>query len=681
MELNSRAWLLGIDTGGTYTDAVVLDRERRVSALSKSLTTHEDLARGIEAALARLPADFLRQVRMVSLSTTLTTNSVVEGRGAPVCVLLAGYDDGQGSASGRGELVGAGAVVRLAGGHDVAGAERAPLDEEGARVAIGAQRDRVAAFAVSSMFAVRNPTHELRLRQLVHDLTARPVTCGHELAAHLGAPRRAMTAALNARLIPAIAQLIGSVRQCLAARGIRAPLMMVKGDGSLVSADSALQRPVGTILSGPAASILGACHLAGVRDAVVADIGGTTTDVAVVRNGQPEVGADAARVGNWQPMVDTVRVRSVGLGGDSEARFCARQGIELGPRRVLPLSLLGHQYPAILQGLARQCSARSNARHNRFVARRCADPIELDPLPPPERGAWDALADGPLALHQVAATQPALARALARIERRGLAIYSGFTPTDAAHVLGLSRHWSREAALLSARLWSRQMREVYGLRRWDADDARAASQAVFDQVVSLTMNTLIEAGLHDRHRWEPVGTGGAAGFGDQIVRMMREDMQGSGATPVISVRFAPDLPLVAVGAPASTYYPEVARRLAADLRVPLHADGANAVGAVMGQVVQRVTLTVAQRSRRSFRVFGLQAPLDFDELALALAFASESAQAAALELARGAGAGDPQVALNVEETWSGRGSPAEVLMEARITAHAAGWPRLTPEDS
>ncbi len=667
------AWLLGIDTGGTYTDAVLLDRDRRVLALAKSLTTHDDLARGIDGALARLPGRSLACVRMVSLSTTLTTNAVVEGRGAPVCVLLAGYDDGQVRASGLEALVGAAAVVRLQGGHDAGGIETASLDEALADEAILAQRDRVAAFAISSMFAVRNPTHELRLRQRVRKLCARPVTCGHELAAHLGAPRRALTAALNARLIPAIAQLIASVRQCLLARSIRAPLMMVKGDGSLVSAEAALLRPVGTILSGPAASVLGACALAGVQDAVVADMGGTTTDVAVVRGGEPEVGAEAARVGQWQPMVDTVRVRSVGLGGDSEARFCAPQGIALGPRRVLPLSLLAQQHPSVLPALRRQCSARSNRRHTRFVTRRGADPIELGQLPQPERRAWDALAQGPLELEQVTASDPALARALARIERRGLAIYSGFTPTDAAHVLGLSAHWSREAAELAARLWARQMREVYGLRRWEPDDGRAASQAVFDQAVVSTLQTLIEAGLHDRHRWQPVGDGG---LGDQIARMVLEDAQRPEIAPVICVRFAPGLPLVAVGAPAATYYPEVARRLRADLRVPPHAEGANAVGAVMGQVVQRVTLTVTQRSRSSFRVFGPEAPRDFDRLDQAMQFAADSAQQAAFAQALAAGAHDPQVSHRSEQTWSGRGSPAEVLMEARITARAAGWPRL-----
>src|SRR5258707_911440 len=141
---------------------------------------------------------------------------------------------------------------------------------------------------------------------------------------------------------------------------------------------------------------------------------------------------------------------------------------------------------------------------------------------------------------RVTSADPALARALARLERRGLAIYSGFTPTDAAHVLGLSGHWCGEAAELAARLWARQMREIYGLRRWDEGDARAASQAVFDQVVVSITHALVEAGLHDRHRWERIGAGG---LGDQLARLMLEDAQAPDRQPVISARFVPTLPL------------------------------------------------------------------------------------------------------------------------------------------
>ena len=143
---------LGIDTGGTFTDAVLLDAQRRVCASAKALTTRFDLSVGIGGALDKVPPGMLEQVELVSLSTTLTTNSVVEGKGSPVCVLLAGYDAAQIKASGLIELLGAEAIVALVGGHDAGGAALAALDQAAARAAILQHAPRVSAFAISSSF-------------------------------------------------------------------------------------------------------------------------------------------------------------------------------------------------------------------------------------------------------------------------------------------------------------------------------------------------------------------------------------------------------------------------------------------------------------------------------------------------------------------------------------------------
>jgi N-methylhydantoinase A/oxoprolinase/acetone carboxylase beta subunit len=263
-------YYLGIDTGGTFTDAVLLDEAKAIVASAKSLTTRFDLAVGIGASLDKLPPAMLAQVVLVSLSTTLTTNSVVEGKGAPVCVLLAGYDERQVKASGLVELLGMESIAMLPGGHDAGGAVAQPLDEAATRAAILRFAPRVSAFAISASFGVRNPEHELQLRAWVEELCDKPVACGHELASSLGAPRRAMTVALNARMVSHVKSLIDSVQRTLAVRAIDAPLMVVKGDGSLINVESALRRPVGTVLSGPAASVLGACALSGHADAIVA---------------------------------------------------------------------------------------------------------------------------------------------------------------------------------------------------------------------------------------------------------------------------------------------------------------------------------------------------------------------------------------------------------------------------
>jgi N-methylhydantoinase A/oxoprolinase/acetone carboxylase beta subunit len=126
------------------------------------------------------------------------------------------------------------------------------------------------------------------------------VVCGHELTSNLNSIRRAITVAFNARLIPVIRELLTSVKDVLHERGIAAPLMVVKGDGHIVSDAVAMERPIETILSGPAASIIGGNYLSGMDTGIVVDMGGTTTDIAILRNGIPQVKADGATVGEWR---------------------------------------------------------------------------------------------------------------------------------------------------------------------------------------------------------------------------------------------------------------------------------------------------------------------------------------------------------------------------------------------
>ena len=663
---------LGIDTGGTFTDAVLLDANKQVVATAKCLTTRFDLSVGIGGALDQLPADLLQDVDLVSLSTTLTTNSVVEGKGSPVCVLLAGYDAAQIKSSGLPELLGSEAIVSLPGGHDAGGFELTPLDEVAAQLAITRHAPRVSAFAISASFGVRNPAHELRLRALVEELCDRPVTCGHELASSLGAPRRAMTVALNARMISHVKLLIGSVRSTLAARHIGAPLMIVKGDGSLINVYSALRRPVGTVLSGPAASVLGACALSGQQDAIVADMGGTTTDIAVVRGGQPELSFDGAMIGQWRPMVEAVKIYAIGLGGDSEVRFGGGEGLVIGPRRVVPLSLLAHQYPQVLPVLERQQTESPHASQIRFAQRLHADEAHLSRLPQDELAAWEQLALGPVDLERANIEERGLARAVARLERKGLAIYSGFTPSDAAHVLGMSDHWSRAAAVFGARIWARQMRHLYGLGNWKIGDEMAPARQVVDKVIDTICQKLIEAGLNDAGQLSEGNAGKMAGM---LTAMVLRGAAGAGAAPVFALHFAPDLPLVAVGAPAASYYPAVAKALGVRLVLPAHAGVANAVGAVLGQVAQRVHVTVSQPVRGVYRVFTRNGPRDFSALAGALALAQQLASAEALQRATEAGAATAKVVLSQLDNQVHNDIDGDMFFEARVTATASGPPR------
>ncbi len=715
------SFALGIDTGGTFTDAVLLNAARQVVAASKSLTTRFDLAQGIAESLDGLPQDLLARVDLVSLSTTLTTNSVVEGKGAPVCALLVGYDAQQIKTSGLADLLGVDAIESLVGGHDAAGLPMCALDEAACRAAIAKHAGRVSAFAISATFAVRNPAHENQVRAWVQAHCDTPVTCGHELASSLGAPRRALTAALNARMISHVKTLIDSVQRTLAARQIDAPLMLVKGDGSLINVQSALQRPVSTVLSGPAASVLGACALSGLQDAIVADMGGTTTDIAVVRGGLPALSFDGAMVGTWRPMIEAVKVYAIGLGGDSEVRLLGGEGLTIGPRRVLPLSLLVHQHPKFLSVLQRQQSESPHASQMRFAQALSADSAHLSRLNDSELRAWKRLCQGPVDLEAANMDDRDLARAIARLERKGLAIYTGFTPSDAAHVLGMSSHWSQEAALCAARIWARQMRHLYGLGKWPLGDAHAPARDVVAKVTETICNKLIEAGLNDAGQMNENSAGKVAA----LLTAMALARHGASASPsavplpvvslgqslqmpepaastsepvnlndipwqtlaapqrsadqlaqpVFALQFAPDMPLIGVGAPAASYYPAVAQGLGVRLVVPPHAEVANAVGAVLGQVAQRVHITVTQPVRGTFKVFTSDGPQDFRGLDAAIAQARSLAAKEAHARALAAGALEPQVVFSQEDNQVNNDIDGNVFFEATVTATAWGEPQ------
>ncbi|MCG6659855.1 hydantoinase/oxoprolinase family protein [Halomonas campisalis] len=664
------SYRLGIDTGGTFTDAVLLDEADQVVAMAKRLTTRMDLQQGIADAVAALPADLLSQVELVSLSSTLTTNSAVEGKGAPIGVLLIGYDERQVQATGLVSLLGASSLSRLGGGHDAGGHELAPLDEAALRETVLAWRERVSAFAVSASFSVRNPAHERRAAELVHELTGKPVTCGHELAASLGAPRRAMTAALNARMIAYVAQLIEAVRGLLHRHRITAPLMIVKGDGSLVSADSAILQPITTVLSGPAASVNGAMMLSGHRNLIVADMGGTTTDIAVVRDGLPTLSFDGARVGDWRPMVEAIKLYSIGLGGDSEVAFDPGRGLAIGPHRVVPMSLLASQHPELHVALQRQLNIPPGSNHNRFAMRLQHDEALLGQLSPDEHNAWARLAEGPVEMLRAVEEERWLARALTRLERRGLVIFSGFTPTDAAHVLGVSHHWDAEAARLAAIIWAKRMRRQYGLGRWPEGDAEAPSREIFARVVKAIATKLIEAGLHDADsdaQQERLAASLAA-------LIMRGAPGAAKALSLFSLNFAPTLPIVAVGGPAPTYYPAVGEALGAEVVLPPQGEVANAVGTLLAQVVQRVHITVLQPIRGCFRVFLPEGPCDHSTLEAAYAMARQSGAERAEALAWRAGAAEVEVRFEVDENRVNNDIDGEVFFEARVTAVAIGPP-------
>ena len=664
---------LGIDTGGTYTDAVLVDHKTDVVlAGAKSLTTRHDLSIGIAGAIEAVFAEVARQGRtpsveeidLVGLSTTLATNAIVEDQGTPVCLLLVGYDPSLIQSRGFTSDLVTQDVVYVRGGHDGQGDEAESLDEEAVRRAVLERRDQVEAFAVSGYFGVRNPTHELRVRQLAEELTGLPVTCGHELTSQLDSVRRATTTALNARLIPLLRELITTVHRTLDAKGIGAPLMIVKGDGSLTQADWAMTRPIETILSGPAASVVGAWHLAGRRDGWVIDVGGTTTDIAVLRDGLPRLNPQGARVGRWRTMIETVDVHTAGLGGDSHVRYDANYSqLRIGPRRAVPLCQLASAHSGVVAELRQQLAACEHlGLTGQFTLAQRRSAAALGPR---DRELLDHLDSVPRSILYLASRLShglLVARQLEVLENRQVVQRAGFTPTDALHVLGRFSRWDADAARLGAELLSAQT----GL------PVRELCERIVDDFSGRLSAELVSKALSDDGTppdWENEPAAAAL-----LARAL-----GSHPDSPLACQVTLCEPVVAVGAPVEAYMPAAAAHLHTDLSIPEHAEVANAVGAVVNGVVQRLRVLV--RPHDLFYRFHLPDGVhDFQDIESGIDHACQAATAHLRSLARQAGAEQTEVQMVRQDSMApdGYGGSGEIFIESELIFTAVGGPGLGP---
>jgi len=662
---------LGIDTGGTYTDAVLVANNRTVVNAAKSLTTRRDLSIGIRKAIA---AVFLEQstrpdeVDLVALSTTFATNAIVEGQGSPVCLLLVGYDPELIRQYGFERELGTQDVVYVDGGHDVLGDEVRALDEAAAREAILSRIGRVEAFAVSSYFGVRNPAHELRVGELIEELTEAsgtplPATCGHELTSRLNSVRRATTAALNARLIPLLQELITTVRRTLDGMGIAAPLMVVKGDGSLVRSEWALRRPIETILSGPAASVVGAWHLAGRQDVWVVDMGGTTTDIAALRDGRPRLNPRGAHIGRWQTMVEAADVHTVGLGGDSEVHVGGNGGLVIGPRRVVPLCMLASEHPAVTRHLELQAAAPGDhPRLGQFVIRNRQPGRDLTD---DEGRLLELLQNGPRPLQRLIEELRygrLVERQVERMERERLVLRAGFTPTDALHCLGRYTEWDSRASCLGAKILAARV--------------NLAPDEFCEQVVSgvssrasteLVSKVLSDEGLHAH--WEENPAAAAL-----LERALEADPGHD-----LGCRLTLNRPVVAIGAPVEAYFPLVARQLHTEVIIPPHAEVANAIGAVVGGVVQQMRVEIHPLDDESgFRAHLPQGVRDFGTLEGAVRYARQTVERYLEDRAKKAGAEPVEVSMARHDTSAPvkAGWGQELFLGTELVFTAMGRPSL-----
>lgn len=335
--------LLGLDVGGTFTDAVIIDGHR-VVATAKRRTTKDNLMNGIGEALdAVLEGYDTSNIEQVTLSTTVVTNTIVEEKEQVVDLYVV---------TGPGRNVDDIFPVKpiyLQGYTDHRGivVERTPADAVRGIANMVQARSGTDLAAVSAKFGVRNPQEELSITEELKN-TYHVISNGSLLSGSLNFPRRTISAYFNSAVTPVFTVFKKNVEDALSARNIVAPLHILKADGGSLPIEHMVSRPVETAFTGPAATVLGlsALGVIGNQHTVALDIGGTTTDISLWKHGRPLMTKNGVSIREYPSAVRSFAVTSVGIGGESVVRL-KNGNLTVGPERVGPSVALGGVEPTL----------------------------------------------------------------------------------------------------------------------------------------------------------------------------------------------------------------------------------------------------------------------------------------------------------------------------------------------
>ena len=646
---NSRTLGLGIDTGGTFTDAAIVDmKTMEVLATSKSPTTYSDLSIGMLGAVDGVMASgsfSTKEICLVGLSTTLATNSILTGKGGTVGLICIGWTPDPGSD------LGTKMVQTVAGGHTVSGLERVPLNIYQLEHAIEALTGQVDAIVVSSIFSVHNPEHENVARKMILDRSRQLVVAGHDLTSELGIKERTITAVLNAKLIPIIGEFLTGVENALRKRDIKGSIMVFKGDGSMMSLAVARERPIETILSGPAASLMGGHLLSKLDNCIVLDIGGTSTDIAYLDHGFPRITKEGATVGNWRTRVRAIDIWTSGLGGDSDVQIDGHGRIEIGPERVTPLALASKRNPSVLEKI-------KTTRMTTFFTWYERDPSSLSPE---DALVYDQIKTYGLCtlyeLHSALKDRTYVTENLRSLKAKGFVSQTGLTPTDFMHAKGLYVSGDVGASLEGIEIYANRLGvttdkfvDIFMEEMITRVGAEIIKKLIYDEAGELTnsrsLDYMIRASL------------GAAGFRTMTIFAML------------------DRPVVGIGAPAHIFVPELAKRMDVKVVIPPHADVGNAVGAICSKVSESVTMQVYPRGSHYYVFSSLADPEKFDNQGAAVHRAMEMASYHVKKRAILAGAKNIKVLV---EEFEGSGNTTQGMADhnsnwIRVCARAVGDP-------
>ena len=587
---------LGVDTGGTFTDAVIVDlSDYKVVAKAKSPTTHRDLSVGLFESVRKVFGECTvkpSEISIAGVSTTLATNSVLEGKGGDVGLILIGWKNYiEGMTFGEKHL------AHVRGGYDSKGRMVESLDMDEVEKAIREVSQGVQAIAISGLFAVNNPSQERAVKDLAVKITGLPTVAGTELSSTLGIDDRARTAVLNGRLISEIGRFLDGLESTFRGMGITAPIMVYRGDGSVMSIEKARRYPVESVFSGPAASSVGGRIISGLEDFIMIDIGGTSTDVAVMESGIPEIREDGANICGWRTHVRAVDMFTVALGGDSLIRlkdpvvdlgngvvvpFFSLSRFKsfnfmIGPERVIPLSVFCRDSPEIIPRIRDSWVAD----YYRLVK----EPAEGEVTDRCMRVIDTLRKGGAMSMVEIREATPGLWTIddeVKSLTDMGCLEHGGLTPTDLMVCRGDFEIGNPEGsrAGIYAMSCSLRMKEDQVVER------------LMDMVHAKIAEAILVRLMDDRFgNWRTKET-------MRIVSDMGsvKPKRGFVVTPRI------DVPVVGIGAPTKCMMGDVGKRLGTEVIFPEDGDVGNAIGAVCSKMVSTRTAVITPNMAGGFTV-------------------------------------------------------------------------------
>lgn len=657
---------IGIDTGGTCTDAVVYDTvAHNVLSSAKTLTTRQDLKVGILDALRRLDPHEVKKASYISLSTTLATNACVENKGGRAKLIMIGVNpkvvERMKNEYG---LPPARDIYFLPG--DPAASEPElkipPWKKFIKDIDEFRKYDSVAIVQINPKF--NGGRYEVIAEKIIKKYIGISCVRGYDLYQEINVQKRGATALLNARLLPVVDSFLRAIESSLEEMGIDLPLMIVKSDGSLMSKEYAKKRPVETLLCGPAASVIGAMELAEDKDALIVDMGGTTSDIALIKDRKTVSSISGIRIGRWNTMVKGISMDTFALGGDSGVKY--RNGVMyLDRRRMIPLCVLASEYPHIKYELSKLLSRRqcfSYPAHEYFVL--AEKPKNTYILSQKKKMLIERLEEGPLSYAEAAAAagvNPFVFK-MRRLEDEGIIMSSGITPTDIMHIYGDYNEYDKEASELGVRYLSMAT---------DLSEKEVCSR-VYDMVKSRLFSNLVRIMM--KHEAGRELTENEEENLCALTEMIYDKKGQSGK--FINMAASTCSTLIGVGGPTGIFLENVAELLDTKANVPCHSGVANAIGAAAGNISCAASVYIEPDMNRKLGYdYCLMGPYgfcgfnDYDE---ALRVAEEQARKAAGDKAAEQGA-IGQISVNVsidEDYFQVNQSGKSVFVKTEVRAEA-----------